>query len=136
LTYYLDKVEREASEAKNGKPAPALEKKAPAQKAAPKKVEPQKSEPQGNRKEQRKAEAAARQKLKPLKDDLEKLENEISEIETAQKKLSDHLASPEVASDNEKFQETSENLNKLTTKLNDAYSSWDKVTAEIEKLES
>jgi ATP-binding cassette subfamily F protein 3 len=136
LTYYLDKVEREASEAKNGKPAPALEKKAPAQKAAPKKVEPQKSEPQGNRKEQRKAEAAARQKLKPLKDDLEKLENEISEIETAQKKLSDHLASPEVASDNEKFQETSENLNKLTTKLNDAYSSCDKVTAEIEKLES
>lgn len=140
LSYYLDKVEAEEKAMKNGlapapttKPKPAPAPEAKVEVATPK---PQPSVPQGNRKEQRKAEAAARQALKPLKMDLEKLENEISEIETAQTKLSEHLSSPEVAADSEKFQETTHALTALTDKLNKAYSRWDILTAEIESLEA
>ena len=140
LTYYLDKIE---AEEKNNtvrkttpKPTPQPEKKAePTPTAAAKEVK-KPAESNVNRKEQRKAEAAARQKLAPLQRDLEKLEEEIAEIESSQNKLSEHLSNPEVAADSEKFQETTHALTNLTDKLNKAYSKWDTFTAEIEALES
>ncbi len=142
LTYYLDKVEREENEAKNrvavpvatAKPAPAPKPASPSKPASS--ASPTPTQPQVNRKEQRKAQAAARQKLAPLQRDLEKLEEEIAQIESAQNQLSEHLSSPEVAADTEKFQETSHALANLTDKLNKAYSRWDTLTAEIEALES
>lgn len=128
LTYYLDKIERE----QNGTQTTPTPK--PSQTPKP---EPQKTPSSGvNRKEQRKAQAAARQKLAPLQRDLEKLEEEITEIESAQNALSDHLSNPEVAADSVKFKETSNALTNLTTKLNNAYSRWDKLTAEIEAEEA
>ena len=145
LTYYLDKVEAEEKAAKSGTSVPVVKAK-PQPKAEPKPEAPAKEAkeskptepavPQVNRKEQRKAEAAARQSLAPLKRDLEKLEAEISQIEASQNKLSEHLSSPEVAADTEKFQETTHALANLTDKLNGAYSRWDTITAEIETLES
>ena len=131
LSYYLDKIEREQSA--------ETSKAAPKPKAVPKetkKTTEAKPQPSNvNRKEQRKAQAALRQTLAPLQKDLDKLEEEIAEIETAQSALSDHLSSSEVASDNQKFQETSSALANLTTKLNTAYSRWDTLTAEIEAIE-
>ena len=143
LTYYLDKSEAEekAEKLKMASSAPVKKtpKKAPAPEKKPEPEAPKPAEnaqPTVNRKEQRKAEAAARQSLKPLKSDLEKLEEEIASIEGKQKALSEQLSSPELGSDAEKFQETTHALASLTDKLNKAYSNWDTLTAEIEALEA
>lgn len=138
LTYYLDKLEREEQGAtvkpiQAPKPSPS-----PSPPVQPKKIPAQKEspQPQVNRKEQRKEQAALRQKLGPLQRDLEKLEEEIARIESAQRELSEHLSHPDVATDSDKFQETSHALANLTDKLNQAYSRWDSLTAEIETTES
>lgn len=138
LTYYLDKLEREEQGAtvkpiQAPKPSPS-----PSPPVQPKKIPAQKEspQPQVNRKEQRKEQAALRQKLGPLQRDLEKLEEEIARIESAQRDLSEHLSHPDVATDSDKFQETSHALANLTDKLNQAYSRWDSLTAEIETTES
>ena len=136
LSYYLDKVEREEasinqSKAKTKPKSETKKATSPTVSSAP----AQPSLPTPNRKEQRKAQAAMRQKLAPLQKDLEKLEEEIAEIEGAQSQLSEHLSSQEIAADAEKFQETSAALAKLTNKLNQSYSRWDIITAEIEALE-
>ena len=136
LSYYLDKSEAEEKARKAAAQAPQKKKSAPLQpipKASPKK---ENNTPSVNRKDQRKAEAAARQALAPLKSDLEKLEDEIAIIEAKQATLSTQLSLPEVATDTDKFQETTTQLATLTDKLNKAYSRWDTLTAEIEALEA
>ena len=144
LTYYLDKVETDekADKAAEKERLPASKKQTlpPAPVAAPKAEK--KPSPAPNQSPPATARNSAKRKrlpanhLGPLKSDLEKLEGQIAEIEASQNKLSEHLSSPEVAADTEKFQETTHALTALTDKLNHAYSSWDKVTAEIEALEA
>ena len=133
LSYYLNKVE---SEEEATSTTPSAPKKTPIA-TAPKAKETPQPHPNKNvnRKEQRKQQAAARQKLAPLQRDLEKLEEEIAEIEKAQKTLTEHLSSPEIAGDSEKLQEASRAVENLTNKLNQAYSHWDTLTAQIESLE-
>ena len=129
LTYYLDKIEREQNDPSTSTQSTTTKPKTttPNQQPAPTQI---------NRKEQRKTQAAARQKLAPLQRDLEKLEEEIAEIESAQNALSEHLSNPEIVADSEKFQETTHALTNLTDKLNKTYSKWDTLTAEIEALEA
>ena len=94
----------------------------------------------GNRKEQRKLEADIRNQrnkvLKPLQDELESTEAKIAEMEKAQSALTQHLSSEEVASDPQKFRETSNALEKISHGLEIAFSRWGEITAAIEKAEA
>ena len=94
----------------------------------------------GNRKEQRKIEAARRQQrttiLKPLQDELEELEGQISEYESAQTTLTGHMSDPSIAGDAEKMQQASSAYKTITEKLEAAISRWGEVSDAIEKAEA
>lgn len=99
----------------------------------------QAAKPEGlSRKEQRRLEAAQREKrnkvLKPLEQELEHLEAKIAEIEGAQATLTEQLSSPEVAGDADQFRQVSEAIAKLATSLENGYSRWDELSDEIDKV--
>ncbi len=130
LTYYLDKVEEE----EGGSAIPSAGSTPKATQAA---------KPQGpklNPKERRKRDAANRDKrnkiLKPMQSEFEKVETTISELEAAQALLTGHLESPEVSSDPEKLRETTNAYEKLARKLEHAFTKWEDLSAQIEKLEA
>ncbi len=101
-----------------------------------------KSTPSGssgvNRKEQRKREAEQRrirkEKLAPLEQKLESLEEAIAEYEGAQATLTEHMNSPEIASNGEKMQETTMAYQAISDKLEKAYSDWSEVSESIEQI--
>ncbi|MCP5536097.1 MAG: ABC-F family ATP-binding cassette domain-containing protein [Akkermansiaceae bacterium] len=127
ITYYLEKVEEERNAARGVATTTAKAvHSGPASNA--------------NRKEQRKAEAALRQKrndvLKPLQAELEALENSISEFEAAQSALTHHMSDPATAGDAEKMQQASSAYQALSEKLENAFTQWGELNDKIEKLEA
>ena len=128
ITYYLEKTEAEKLAAKN------------AAKGLP--TTNNSNTPTGsvNRKEQRKIEAEKRRKrsevLKPLQTELETLENNIAEFESAQTALTQHMSDPEVSADADKLQQASNAYQALSEKLEKAYTRWDEINDKIEKLEA
>jgi len=129
LTYYLDKTEAEEKAAK-GAPTPTA--KVTAQPKAIKKT--------GNPKERRKREAAIREKrnkvLKPLQAEFESAEAKIAELEGAQATISAHLESPEISGDAEKLREATNAFEQASKKLEHAYTKWEDLSAQIEKVEA
>ena len=131
LTYYLDKVEEEeggnAIPSKSDSPTPT-------------KATPKESGPKLNKKERRQRDAANREKrnkvLKPMQAEFEKVESTIAELEAAQAVLTTHLESPEVSSDPDKLRETTNAYEQLSKKLETAFSKWEDLSAQIEKLEA
>ncbi len=132
LTYYLDKTDAEEA-ALNGSTATS-----PA--SAPTTKAPQQKGPKLNPKERRKRDAANREKrnkiLKPMQSEFERVETTISELEASQAILTGHLESPEVSSDPEQLRETTNAYEKLAKKLENAFSKWEELSAQIEKLEA
>jgi ATP-binding cassette subfamily F protein 3 len=94
----------------------------------------------GNRKDQRKLEADIRNQrnkvLKPLQEELDSVEAKIAEMEKAQAALTQHLSSEEVASDPQKFRETTNAIDKLGKSLELSFSRWGELTAQIETAEA
>jgi ATP-binding cassette subfamily F protein 3 len=94
----------------------------------------------GNRKDQRKLEADIRNQrnkvLKPLQEELESVEAKIAEMEKAQAALTQHLSSEEVASDPQKFRETTNAIEKIGKSLELSFSRWGELTAQIETAEA
>ncbi len=131
LTYYLDKVEEEEGGSAIPTAADASPKAAAVAKAKGPKLNP---------KERRKRDAANREKrnkiLKPMQSEFEKVEVTIAELEASQAVLTEHLESPEVSSDPEKLRETTNAYEKLSKKLETAFSKWEDLSAQIEKLEA
>jgi ATP-binding cassette subfamily F protein 3 len=139
ISYYLEKSaadrareDKQKSQQKaQASAAPVLSKRLPEASA---------SNPSANRKDQRKREAEIRNQrnkvLKPLQDDLEATEQKIAETEKAQAVLTQHLSSEEVASDAQKFRETTHALEKITQSLEVAFSRWGELTAAIEAAEA
>lgn len=129
LSYYLDKTEEEENQSAPTSPSPYA---AVAQKPAQK--------PAGNSKERRKLEAAKREKrnkvLKPLQAEFETTETAIGELEAAQATLTAHLESPEVMADATKLRETSNAFDNISKKLENGYTKWEDLSAQIEKLEA
>lgn len=127
ITYYIEKLEQEKNSTK------AKAKMAASTQASTTQVG-------GNRKEQRKIEAARRQQrttiLKPLQDELEELEGQISEYESAQTTLTGHMSDPSIAGDAEKMQQASSAYKTITEKLEAAISRWGEVSDAIEKAEA
>lgn len=134
ISYYLEKSAadraRENSAAKQ-KQAPTL---------STRNVVAKESNNSPNRKDQRRQEAEARatrnKVIKPLQDELESVENKISQLESAQQTLTAHLSSEEIATDAAKFREATQALSTLTKNLELAYSRWSELTAQIEKEEA
>ena len=130
LTYYIEKTDEEDAQS-SGKTSPAS-------KPNPAEVRPK--GPQLNPKERRKRDAAIREKrskiLKPLQTDLVKTETLISEIETSQATLTQHMDSPDVMGDPEKLAESTRAYANLAEKLEKAYSKWTDLSAQIEKVEA
>lgn len=93
-----------------------------------------------NRKEQRKFEAAQREKrnkvLKPLEQEFEKLESKIAELEGAQATLTEQLSLPEVAADPDQFRQVSEAIARLAKSLENGYSRWDELSNEIDRVKA
>ncbi len=93
-----------------------------------------------NRKEQRKFEAAQREKrnkvLKPLEQEFEKLESKIAELEGAQATLTEQLSTEAVASDPEQFRQVSEAIARLAKSLENGYSRWDELSDEIDRVKA
>lgn len=91
-----------------------------------------------NRKQQRKLEAAQREKrskvLKPLEQEFEEVEKKIAELEGAQATLTEQLSSPEVAGDSDQFRQVSEAIAKLAKSLENGYSRWDELSNEIDRV--
>ncbi len=129
ITYYLEKCEAEANAAKNA-----------ARGLAATTTAAYTSTSGANRKEQRKIEAEKRRKrtevLKPLQTELEKHENNITEFEAAQIAVTQHMSDPEISADADKLQQASSAYASLGEKLEHAYSRWDEVNDQIEKLEA
>ncbi len=132
LTYYLDKIEEENSGGDFQSPSqtsPPPQNSKPSQKA-----------PQLSSKERRKRDAAKREKrnkvLKPLQAEFQKTETNIAELEAAQATLTTHLESPEVSAHPQKLRETTQAYEALSKKLQNAYSKWEDLSAQIETLEA
>jgi ATP-binding cassette subfamily F protein 3 len=124
ISYYLDKIEEEkGNEASTNR----------VQKTTT-------SSSSTNRKEQRKREAAERKKrndiLKPLQTELEQLEKTIAEYEAAQATLTEHMSSPDVASDGDKMLQATNAYQALTEKLENVISRWGEVSDAVEQLET
>ena len=130
ISYY---IEKSAAEKQGAKPA-AASKSAPAAKASAV------TQPGVSRKDQRRAEAEARDQrnklLKPLETELAALEIKIAELEAAQATLNTALTSEEVISQADKLRETSNAISKITHALENAYSRWGVLTDEIEKVKA
>ena len=127
ITYYIEKLEQEKNAGKSQTSANTGQQES----AAP---------TGGNRKEQRKLEAARRQQrtqvLKPLQDELQELERQISEYEAAQTSLTAHMSDPATAGDAEKMQEASSAYKAISEKLEAAITRWGEVSDAIEKAEA
>ncbi|MFZ9940875.1 MAG: ABC transporter C-terminal domain-containing protein, partial [Luteolibacter sp.] len=113
---------------------PAANKSAPAAKASAV------NQPSISRKDQRRAEAEARDQrnklLKPLETELITLEAKIAELESAQSTLNAALTNEEIISQPDKLRETSNAISKITHALENAYSRWGELTDEIEKVKA
>lgn len=127
ISYYIEKLEQE----KNAEKSQASANTGQQESAAP---------TGGNRKEQRKLEAARRQQrtqvLKPLQDELQELERQISEYEAAQTSLTGHMSDPATAGDAEKMQQASSAYKAISEKLEAAITRWGEVSDAIEKAEA
>ena len=127
ITYYIEKLEQEKNAGKSQASAKPGKQESTGQAG-------------GNRKEQRKLEAARRQQrtqvLKPLQDELQELELQISEYEAAQTSLSAHMSDPATAGDAEKMQEASSAYKAISEKLEAAITRWGEVSDAIEKAEA
>ena len=127
ITYYIEKLEQEKNAEKSQAIANTSQQESGAQTG-------------GNRKEQRKLEAARRQQrtqvLKPLQDELQELELQISEYEAAQTSLTGHMSDPATAGDAEKVQEASSAYKAISEKLEAAITRWGEVSDAIEKAEA
>ena len=126
LSYYLDKIESEENET----PAPAPTSTT---------IKSSSSKPQLSSKERRKREAALREKrnkvLKPLKSEFEATEQTIAELEGAQATLTAHLETPEIISDPDKLQETTQAYEVISQKLEKAYSKWEDLSTRIDQVQ-
>ena len=127
ITYYIEKLEQEKNAEKSQAIANTSQQESGAQTG-------------GNRKEQRKLEAARRQQrtqvLKPLQDELQELELQISEYEAAQTSLTGHMSDPATAGDAEQMQQASSAYKTITEKLEAAITRWGEVSDAIEKAEA
>jgi ATP-binding cassette subfamily F protein 3 len=130
ISYYLEKS---AAENQSAKPA-AASKSAPAARSNTT------TQPGVSRKDQRRAEAEARDQrnklLKPLETELTTLEIKIAELEAAQATLNAALTSEEIISQPDKLRETGNAISKITHALENAYSRWGELTDEIEKVKA
>ncbi len=133
ITYYIEKLEQEKNAAKaaaksNSNPNSNTGSQSSANQAG------------GNRKEQRKIEAARRQHrnkvLKPLQDELDELEGQIAEYESAQTTLTGHMSDPSTSGDAEKMQQASSAYKNIAEKLESAISRWGEVSDAIEKAQA
>ena len=126
LSYYLDKVAEDERRGGNPSPAPAGDGTASTKEGAL------------TRKEERRREAKVRQQrnlvLKPLEEQLEKLETMITEFESAKETLTEHMSKPEVASDPEELRKTSEAFQAVGGQLEKAYSEWSQLSDEVETM--
>ena len=129
LTYYLDKIEAEES----GITTPVVNSSANPSHSTP-------TQPQLSSKERRKRDASIRERrnkvLKPLQNEFTTVEKTIAELESAQATLTTHLESPEVMGDPEKLRETTNAYECISQKLENAYSKWEDLSTQIEKLEA
>ena len=127
ITYYIEKLEQEKNAAKSQASANTGQQESATSTG-------------GNRKEQRKLEAARRQQrtqvLKPLQDELQELERQISEYEAAQTSLTGHMSDPATAGDAEKMQQASSAYKAISEKLEAAITRWGEVSDAIEKAEA
>ena len=127
ITYYIEKLEQEKNAAKSQASANTGQQESATSTG-------------GNRKEQRKLEAARRQQrtqvLKPLQNELQELEHQISEYEAAQTSLTAHMSDPATAGDAEKMQEASSAYKAISEKLEAAITRWGEVSDAIEKAEA
>ena len=127
ITYYIEKLEQE----KNATKAKAIVNTS---------TQASSTQTGGNRKEQRKLEAARRQQrtkvLKPLQNELEELEGQISEYESAQTALTSHMSDPSTAGDAEKIQQATSAYTTIAEKLEAAISRWGEISDAIEKAEA
>ena len=127
LSYYLDKIEDEENET----PAPAPTSTT---------IKSSSGKAQLSSKERRKREAALREKrnkvLKPLQSEFEATEQTIAELESAQATLTAHLETPEVISDPDKLQETTQAYEVISQKLEKAYSKWEDLSTRIDQVQA
>jgi ATP-binding cassette subfamily F protein 3 len=127
LTYYLEKTEAEESQ------------ETPHQATSQDSSSRPQTPVSENSKERRKREAALREKrnqfLKPLQIEFESVEQSIGELEGAQGTLTKHLESPEVMADIQKLQETTAAYESISRKLENAYSKWEELSTQIEKVQ-
>ena len=130
LTYYLDKTEEDEKAAKGRTSS------APSQSVKPAAAKG----PQLSSKERRKKEAAIREKrnkvLKPLQNEFESVEKQIADLEGAQATISAHLEKPEISGDAEELRKATNAYEQASKKLEMAYSKWETLSDQIEKLQA
>jgi len=128
ITYYLEKTSESTP---RGTALPGA--KSPGKSAGA-------ATPTVNRKDQRRAEAEAREirskVLRPLENELETLEAKIAGYEAAQVTLTAALSSDEAAAEPDKLRETSNAVAKITTALETSYSRWGELSTEIARVQA
>lgn len=93
----------------------------------------------GDRREKRRLEAEIRRKktqlLKPLQTELEQLEQSIAEKEARKDAITATLSQPNVASDNERLKDLTQEFQALDRDLEAAFSRWADLSEEIERVQ-
>ena len=134
ISYYLDKARERAEADKNTD--------TPEDKASKKIEEVKRNEPltQTRGKKARQAMARLRQKknrkVGPLKTNMARLEEEIEKLESRKEELETTLADPELYKNQERFADQSIQYGEIDKKLDRTYHKWEKIQAEIDKIES
>ena len=116
---------------KQAKPVCAVEKKAQAQ--------PPDGDGFKDKAARKRAEAEARnhlhKKLKPLKDELAKLEKQVAKLETRLDELVEQMVDPEAYQDGERWQKLSKEHDEVKTKLDKATVRWEEVALQLEEAQ-
>ena len=92
-----------------------------------------------SRKEQRRLEAETRQrlskKLRPLKQRLSRIEQQVESGESRKLEIESRMAEPDFYNDGEAVKQISIEYETLTQKLAEAYSKWEEIASRIEYIE-
>jgi len=125
ISYYLEKTR-------------ALQEENPPLKGKKKTIPAQEQPVKKKSKQQRKAEAKARQELSrktgPLKKLIAAREKEIATLEKNKTDLEQDMADPELYQDQDAFNDKSSQYGKVGQQLERAYGAWEKAQEELEKI--
>ena len=125
VTQYLEKVE-----------ADARAEKARAQAAAASRPDQPAAAAEGNRRDARRARAQERERLRPLRKELETVEERIATLDTRKAEITAELEKPDVVADAERLLALTQEFQTLDRETDTLFTRWEELSTQIEALQT